>query len=191
MSRIGLSDVWMRVYPFPEAARLDYKLVRNGTWILDPANPHQQWSGFGPNSELRMPAWVFPSETVRDPQVPAGAFTPSLSLASTNLGYTVRYRVYTPAGYDALSDLPVVYVTDGHEYADDRLGAFRIVLDNLIADGRAEPAIAVFIDPRVNGQNLRRAAIRPEPRLRRVRRRRTRAGDRRGSTGRGRTATAA
>ncbi|MEP0548368.1 MAG: alpha/beta hydrolase-fold protein [Rhodothermales bacterium] len=155
LGRVGLSDVWMRVYRFPGAARLDYKLVRSGTWILDPANPHQQWSGFGPNSELRMPAWVFPAETVRDPQVPAGAFTPNLSLASAALGYTVRYRVYTPPGYDDLSNLPVVYVTDGHEYADDRLGAFRIVLDNLIAEGRAEPAIAVFIDPRVNGQNRR------------------------------------
>jgi len=155
LSRIGQSEAWLRVYSFPEAARLDYKLIVNGSWILDPDNPHQQWSGFGPNSELRMPAWAFPTETVRDPDVPAGAFTANQSLASTNLGYTVRYRVYTPAGYEALADLPTIYVTDGHEYADDRLGAFRIVLDNLIAEGRAEPAVVVFIDPRVNGQNLR------------------------------------
>lgn len=157
LARVGLSDVWMRAYAFPEAARIDYKLVVNGTWVLDPANPHQQWSGFGPNSELRMPGWVFPEETVRDPAVPAGAFGPNQTLASQHLGYTVRYRVYTPAGYDAetLGDLPVLYVTDGHEYSDDRLGAMRIVLDNLIADGRAEPALAVFIDPRVGGVNLR------------------------------------
>ena len=155
LSRVGLSDAWLRVYSFPEAARLDYKLVVDGNWILDPDNPHQQWSGFGPNSELRMPAWVFPDETVRDPDVPAGAFTANQSLTSTHLGYTVRYRVYTPADYDTLADLPAIYVTDGHEYADDRLGAFRIVLDNLIAEGRAEPAVVVFIDPRVNGQNLR------------------------------------
>lgn len=157
LSKVGLSDVWMRAYAFPEAARLDYKLVVNGTWVLDPANPHQQWSGFGPNSELRMPAWVFPEETVRDPDVPAGVFGSNQTLASPALGYAVRYRVYTPAGYDDanLSDLPVLYVTDGHEYSDDRLGALRIVLDNLIAEGRAEPALAVFIDPRVNGENLR------------------------------------
>ena len=157
LARVGLSYVWMRTYTFPEAARLDYKLVIDGTWILDPANPHRQWSGFGPNSELRMPAWVFPEETVRDPATPAGTFGPNQTLASTHVGYGVRYRVFTPAGYDAqaLSDLPVLYVTDGHEYSDDQLGAARIVLDNLIADGRAEPALAVFIDPRVNGQNLR------------------------------------
>ncbi|MEM1043795.1 MAG: alpha/beta hydrolase-fold protein [Bacteroidota bacterium] len=152
---VGQSDVRWRIHRFPEAARLEYKLVRDGTWILDPANPHQQWGGFGPNSELRMPAWVFPEETVRDPDAPAGAFTPNRTLASAALGYTVTYRVYTPAGYDALTDLPVVYVTDGHEYSDDRLGALRTVLDNLIYEGRAEPVIAVFVDPRVNGQNRR------------------------------------
>ena len=156
---VGRSDVRRRVRRFPATARLDYKLVRDGSWLLDPANPHQQWSGFGPNSELRMPAWVFPAETVRDPAVPAGAFTPNLTLQSARLGYPVHYRVYTPAGYGDSATLPVVYVTDGHEYSDDRLGALRIVLDNLIADGRAAPVIAVFADPREVGNhaNNRRA----------------------------------
>ncbi len=157
LAKVGQSDVWMRAYTFPEAARLDYKLVVDGSWILDPANPHRQWSGFGPNSELRMPAWVFPAETVRNPDAPAGLFGSNQTLVSPTLGYAVTYRVFTPAGYDAeaLSGLPVLYITDGHEYSDDRLGAARIVLDNLIADGRIEPTIAVFIDPRLNGQNLR------------------------------------
>jgi enterochelin esterase family protein len=158
LARVGLSNVWMRVVALPEAARVDYKLVLNGsTWILDPNNPHQQWGGLGPNSELRMPAWVFPAETVRDPDVPAGTLSPDLVIASDTLGYGVRYRVYTPAAYASLSDLPVIYVTDGQDYADDRLGAARIVVDNLIDDGRAAPAIVVFVDPRsvVDGQNQR------------------------------------
>jgi len=51
----------------------------------------------------------------------------------------------------------MVYVTDGHEYSDDRLGAMLIVLDNLIHDGRAAPCVVVFVDPRdvVTGQNRR------------------------------------
>ncbi|NNF57029.1 MAG: hypothetical protein HKN04_02200, partial [Rhodothermaceae bacterium] len=151
MTRVGLSRVWHRVYSFASEARLDYKLVVGSNWILDPENPHQQWSGFGPNSELRMPAWVFPDETVRGPGVPEGAFSDNLVIESTHLGYPVHYRVYTPADYDTLSELPVLYVTDGHEYSDDRLGAARIVLDNLIDDGRAAPAIAVFVDPRAVG----------------------------------------
>ncbi len=158
LARVGLSDVWMRVNRFPAAARIDYKLVLNGSnWILDPNNPHQQYGGFGPNSELRMPEWVFPTETVRDPNVPAGMLSPDLLIASDTLGYSVRYRVFMPAAYEGLDDLPVVYVTDGHEYSDDRLGALRIVADNLIYQGRAAPAIVVFVDPRsvTSGQNQR------------------------------------
>ncbi|MEM6750120.1 MAG: alpha/beta hydrolase-fold protein [Planctomycetota bacterium] len=143
------TDLWVRLANLPNDARVDYKVVRNGgQWILDPSNPHQQWSGFGPNSELRMPDYVFPEETVRAPGVVRGALSGNQRLTSTNLGADVNVRVYTPAGYDALDDLPVVYVTDGHEYLDDRLGAIVAVLDNRIADGSLRPAIAVFIDPR-------------------------------------------
>jgi enterochelin esterase family protein len=59
--------------------------------------------------------------------------------------------VYTPYGYDDMQDLPVVYVTDGHEYADDKLGAMLIVMDNLIHQNVISPIIAVFIDPREPG----------------------------------------
>ena len=44
--------------------------------------------------------------------------------------------------------MPVVYVTDGHEYAADHMGSLTAVLDNLIDDGTLRPTIAVFIDPR-------------------------------------------
>ena len=167
MTKIGLSDVWMRVYRFPEAARIDYKFVVGSNWIMDPNNPHTQMGGFGPNSELRMPAWVFPTETVRTPNVPSGTLSPNQTLASTSLGYPVRYRVFTPFGYDGLADLPVIYVTDGHEYLDDALGAVRIVMDNLVAEGRVPPAIVVFIDPRsvTSGTNQRQAQYVQNPKF--------------------------
>ncbi|OZC03144.1 alpha/beta hydrolase [Rubricoccus marinus] len=155
LARIGRGDVWARLERFPANARLDYKLVVGSNWILDPNNPNQQWSGFGPNSELRMPAWEFPQETVPEPGVARGSLSTAVTMQSVAYGAPVVYRVYTPANVDVLSDLPVIYVTDGHEYADDRLGALRIVLDNLVARGDVEPAIVVFIDPRLNGQNRR------------------------------------
>ncbi|MEO0587482.1 MAG: alpha/beta hydrolase-fold protein [Planctomycetota bacterium] len=49
-------------------------------------------------------------------------------------------------------------MTDGHEYAANHLGATVTVLDNLIADGKLRPTIAVFVDPRNpfnSGQNRR------------------------------------
>jgi enterochelin esterase family protein len=52
-----------------------------------------------------------------------------------------------------LDELPSIYITDGHEYAVDYLGAAVNVLDNLIAAGQLRPAIAVFVDPR-NPDNL-------------------------------------
>lgn len=150
-TRLTGTDLWVLEQEFPSDARLDYKIVVNGSnWILDPANPLQIWSGFGPNSELRMPDYEFPQETVRRPGVARGALSAKLTLPSSQLGNAVNYRVYTPAGYEAqsLADLPAVYVTDGHEYASDHLGAMTAVMDNLIDAGRMRPALAVFIDPR-------------------------------------------
>jgi enterochelin esterase-like enzyme len=149
-TRLGTTDVWIKEHTFPTDARLDYKVVANGSWILDPKNPLQMWGGFGPNNELRMPDYDFPQETVRHTGGPFGTFTPNIRTTSTNLDYDVNYRVYTPAGYDqaALSNLPVVYITDGHEFAADHLGSVVVTLDNLINSHELRPTIAVFIDPR-------------------------------------------
>ena len=155
LARIGQGDVWARAESFAPEARLDYKLVVGSNWVLDPNNPHQQWSGFGVNSELRMPAWE-PSPWVEPlAGVARGEMSAPQTYDGIAYGEPVVYRVYTPAGYDALSDLPVVYVTDGHEYADQRMGALPVILDNLVARGEVEPAILVLIDPRLNGTNRR------------------------------------
>lgn len=156
------TDLWIVEKTFPVDARLDYKVVLNGsTWILDPANPLQMWGGFGPNNELRMPDYVFPQETVRQTGVPRGILTGNNTTFSSSLGYNVNYRIYTPAGYDlqSLTNLPVVYVTDGHEYLADHLGSMVVVLDNLINSRDLRPTMAVFIDPRdpSNQANNRRA----------------------------------
>ncbi|HYH13814.1 MAG TPA: alpha/beta hydrolase-fold protein, partial [Flavisolibacter sp.] len=47
-----------------------------------------------------------------------------------------------------LSNLPVFYVTDGHEYADDRMGALVTVTNNLIIQKWIKPIVLVFVDPR-------------------------------------------
>lgn len=151
-TQIAGTDIWKLKQQFPAKARLDYKITIDGNnWILDPANPHQQWSGFGPNSELRMPDWKHEPLTLRDESVPQGMLSSDKIIESESLGYDLQYRVYTPAGYENFRNLPVLYVTDGQEYSDDRLGALPIVLDNLIEAQTIEPLIAVFIDPRVPG----------------------------------------
>ncbi len=159
--QFGNTGIWYITHSYPSDARLDYKLVVNGSWILDPANPLVQYSGFGPNSELRMPLWEFPMETILINGVTRGTLGENVIITSKpeNLGYNVQFRVYLPTGYDHLTHVPVMYVTDGQEYADDRMGAMLIVLDNLIFSGNISPVIVVFIDPRdpSNLQNNRRA----------------------------------
>lgn len=154
--RLGESEVWLFETRFPIDARLDYKfVVDGGDWRLDPSNPRTQLGGFGPNSELRMPDYQASPWLVRADGVPRGSIQGPRSLRSEHLGYAVRFAVYLPADYDELEDLPCIYVTDGHEYADDAMGGMVLVLDNLIAQGRIEPVMAVFVDPRVDGRNLR------------------------------------
>ncbi|MEM9490946.1 MAG: alpha/beta hydrolase-fold protein [Myxococcota bacterium] len=162
---IAGTDVWLGRGQFPADARLDYKLVVDDVWILDPANPRTQRSGFGDNSMFAMPDYVpSPSSQVR-PEVAQGTLGEDQVITSAVLGYDVNYRVYVPAGYDALADLPVLYITDGHEYLHTEMGKTTIVLDNLIADGQIPPTMAVFVDPRdVNtGDNQRYAQYFEEP----------------------------
>ena len=53
----------------------------NKEWILDPANPYIQYSGFGPNSELRMPEWVYPFETISHKEIPHGTLSENSSIS--------------------------------------------------------------------------------------------------------------
>ena len=156
--RVGQSDIWVAYATFPSNARLEYRIVVDGqAGVPDPANPLQQWGGFGPHSVLAMPDYVFPQEVVPRDDVTPGSLSPPLAIDSTHLGYTINYRVYTPVRYEELAALPVIYVTDGHEYTDPRMGSMPTILDNLIADGTIEPILAVFIDPRdpETGRNRR------------------------------------
>lgn len=71
------------------------------------------------------------------------------------LKYDLQYWVYTPAEYDELDGLPVLYLTDGAWYKDT--GRLPDVLDALISAGEIKPVVAVFLDPRIPGhENLSR-----------------------------------
>ncbi|MBN1579442.1 MAG: hypothetical protein JXA89_01975 [Anaerolineae bacterium] len=147
--RVGQSDLWVTYETFPTDARLEYRIVVNDReGIPDPANPLQQWGGFGPNSVVAMPDYVFPQEPTPHDNVPSGNLRSPIEIDSLHLGYKIQYSVYTPVGYETLVDLPAIYVTDAHEYTDSRMGSMPTILDNLIADGTIEPVIAIFVDPR-------------------------------------------
>ena len=147
--RLDNTNIWMMKASFLKDARLDYKIVADGNWILDPANKNIQWSGMGPNSELQMPKWRISEYTQIQPGIPKGTLSDNILIHSKNLGYDINYKVYSPnLPIPQSPNLPVIYVTDGHEYTDDKKGAMVTVLDNLLFAGKIQPIIAVFIDPR-------------------------------------------
>ncbi len=161
-TKIPNTNIWILKTAFPQDARLDYKIVVNGTnWILDPDNIHQQWSGVGggsPNSELRMPGWKVDPATIERNNITKGELIDDALYNSTVLGYQVTYSAYLPYGYTATQKYPVIYVTDGYEYLHPRMGNMKTVLDNLIADKKIQPVVAIFIDHRepVNRSNNKR-----------------------------------
>jgi enterochelin esterase-like enzyme len=159
-TRIPGTDLWINEQEtLPADARVDYKIVLNSTgpadgqWILDPSNTLFAWSGLGVNSELRMPAYRYPYEALPRTDIPKGAILAPKRIRSAALGYDVQYQVYLPYNYKNLSNLPTLYVADGHEYWPNHLGGLRGILDNTIAEGSVRPAIAIFIDAR-NPDNL-------------------------------------
>ncbi len=158
------SDIWLLKASFPKDARLDYKIVIDNTdWILDPVNPHQQWSGVGggsPNSALHMPLWRSDTITQVMPAIFRGRVINDLLISSKKLGYQVGYSIYLPSNFKTKDSevYPILYVFDGYEYMHERMGNMITVLDNLIYLKEIKPVIVVFIDHRepVNRANNRR-----------------------------------
>jgi len=147
--RVPNTDLWYGVADFPRDSRTDYQIVLNETEeILDPANPHRRNDGLDFNNVLTMPDFQITDETKRRSGIAAGALTEWTALDSKVMGHAVNYRVYTPSGYAEMEKLPVLYVTDGNNFYADNIGAMNAVLDNLIAAGRIQPVLAVYIDAR-------------------------------------------
>ena len=158
--RVGETDLWIAYIEFPEASRIEYKMMLNEKdWFVDPASPNTSFNGMtGVTNVLALPGFSVTDEGKKRTDIKHGTLTESLSLESTSLGYTVNYWVYLPSGYENSDRLPVLYVLDGNDFVDERMGVLPNVLDNLIADQRIEPVMAVLIDAREPGnpQNNRR-----------------------------------
>ncbi len=147
----GPYSLFHRSFVVPPDARLDYQLIINGVYKLDPQNPYITPSGFGPHSEVRMPKFKpSPYLRVRN-DVTHGtidSLAPLMDIPSPLRRYlpsTRPIKVYRPSGYDAFSNLPTVYIHDGFEAID--FAHVPTIIDNLIAEKKIPPIIAVFIPP--------------------------------------------
>jgi len=148
MSRVPGTSLFYLPKRVDRAARFEYKIAVDSSWILDPFNQLQAVGGYGPNSEIWMPRYSPPQEIGYRPDIPHGTID-TLYFKSRLLGRTHPIFIYRPPRYDSLAQpLPSLYVTDGGEYLT--LALMSIVLDNLIADKRISPVVGIFIDPRTD-----------------------------------------
>jgi enterochelin esterase family protein len=129
---------------FEADARLEYKFVIDGNWILDPKNLHTFTGGTGVNSEFKMPAYVVPPEISFYSNIPHGIIRDT-SFYSNNLNNTRPVKIYLPPGYTVQKQYPVIVFHDGIEYVT--LANIVNILDYLIAHHEIEPVIGVFVPP--------------------------------------------
>ena len=136
-------------------ARLLFCLVMPFT-LLNPSTEAQAQDGpdfsmFRQPIELNdddVPAFPDPPEgfDVRQENIPQGKLE-MIEYDSKTVGTTRKMMVYTPPGYSADGDYPVLYLLHGiggDETEWDRYASPDILLDNLIAAGKAEPMIIVM-----------------------------------------------
>ena len=147
----GDSSFFYQTFTVPSNARLDYQLVVDEKYQTDPRNPRITPSGFGPHSEVRMPKFVSSPYLIYRDSVPHGRID-SGGLNTHILPPLRKYslagrkiKIYLPPGYDSLSHLPSIYIHDGFDAIDFAL--MPTMLDNLIAEKKIPPVIAIFIPP--------------------------------------------
>lgn len=144
----GENGVWSYTTAPLEGELYLYNFVVNGERRLDPSNIYQ-------NRDIATWTNYFTISTTKDDKgwyyethdTPHGSVS-KVWYNSPTLGAMRRMTVYTPAGYeDSKAKYPVLYLlhgSGGDEDAWSELGRTVQILDNLIAEGQAEPMIVVM-----------------------------------------------
>ena len=142
------NGVWSYTTAPLEGELYSYTFLVNGEKMLDPSNVYMKrdvasWvSYFTISAEEGDKGWYY---EVHD--TPHGTVSKQW-YDSPTLGADRRLTVYTPAGYeDSKAKYPVLYLlhgSGGDEDAWSDLGRVAQIMDNLIAEGKAEPMIVVM-----------------------------------------------
>lgn len=138
----GSSNVKYIRLKFPKAARLEYKLVADGEWILDPLNPNKNDNGVGGlNSYFTGPDYR-PSVYSSGRDELRGRIE-QLAVPGDDKR---KVQVYLPPGYgQGSARYPVLYAQDGTDSI--KLGRAAETADRMISEGKLDPFIIVFVDP--------------------------------------------
>ncbi|MFN8577551.1 MAG: alpha/beta hydrolase-fold protein [Candidatus Sericytochromatia bacterium] len=140
-------DLYHLTIDLPDDARLEYKIVVDGNWLFDPLNPLKCDNGIGSqNSYLVMDKYIKVNEIYPREGISKGTIKEFEHIGKAIEGRRMVY-VYLPPDYEQDSDVkyPSIYVHDGGDYI--RRANMVNTLNNLIAEKRMKPIIAVFINP--------------------------------------------
>jgi len=139
------SGVWTVTTPPLEAELWNYTFSVNGAAMLDPGNYHVVRDGTRFLNSVLVPGEA--SALLQTGRIPHGTVE-AVWYPSTTLKTARRMLVYTPAGYEGGSArYPVMYLFHGgggDEEAWADMGRANVILDNLIAQGKAKPMIVVI-----------------------------------------------
>jgi enterochelin esterase family protein len=123
-----------------------YVFVADGVSLIDPSNPLMKPNLLSSQSVVHVPGAASLPWEVNN--VPHGAVHHHF-YKSTVVGDDRDFYVYTPPGYDpqAKKLYPVLYLL--HGFSDDAtgwtaVGRAHVILDNLIAQGKAKPLLVVM-----------------------------------------------
>jgi enterochelin esterase family protein len=145
----GDNGVWSVTTPVMDPEIYEYGLVVDGVRIVDPGNRYIKPGRDSNTSIVQIPA--SPAAPWDWTDVPHGAVTVH-AYNSKAVGRVRRVLVYTPPGYlkdTSGTKYPTLYLFHGsgdNEGCWAELGKAPLILDNLIAQGKAKPMLIVMPD---------------------------------------------
>ncbi len=138
--------VWTATTDPLEPDLYGYSFVADGVSLIDPLNPRMKPNLLSTQSVVHVPGPASLAWEIND--VPHGTLHRHF-YKSGIVGDERDYYVYTPPGYDPASKTayPVLYLL--HGFSDDAsgwtaVGRAHVILDNLIAQGKARPMLVVM-----------------------------------------------
>ena len=150
----GEDGIWtLTIGPLP-VDMYQYNLVVDGVSMADPNNTYASFTAMPPYSELIIhgdgPMWYDAKEGVAH-----GKVTREFYYSPVTKGMRDIY-VYTPPQYNPKKKYPVLYLMGGSgELPNNWMydGRVNFIMDNLIAEGKAEPMIIAIVNNQVVHRN--------------------------------------
>ncbi len=139
---------WVLNHRFPVDARIDYRLLIDGTLILDPLNKETQLGGFGLNSVIKMPEYEGGYKKNSNSRVFSKKNKGKWSKkhAITNNLFHISYTAYLPQNYLPNRPYQIVFFTDGKDFSHPEMGNASLQIDRMIEDKTIPPIVSIFID---------------------------------------------